>query len=879
MTKAFTLQLFALAAAILLTSAEISSQTFEEFKKQREAEFQQFRTEYNEFISQMSRQFDEYVQQRDREFTEYLNQRWSEYQVFAGMKKEEKPKPVLTPTLDPREALTAPRLLPAILPEPPTIPRPQPEPRLPLIQKSEPEKFPTHNIRFDFYGNPVNLNYDPAMIVTLPANINNHSISRFWNNASKSNYNYLAKQLGDYSRAMNLNDWGYYLLVRHTAREMYRHNPNGARLMAWFLMNRSGYKARAAYHENQVMLLLPAMQDLYEVNYQVFDGLKYYLVDGNAQRIHTYDKDFPDATRIVDMNINTPLNMGDAIETRTVGFRYAGRDYSLEFGYCLNTVKFYDDYPLAQIDLYFNAAVSRLAKESLVETLLPLVVNLPETDAANLLLNFAQTAFAYKTDPEQFGREKFFFAEEVLHYPYSDCEDRSVLFAWLVRELLGLKVIGLEYNDHVATAVKFNDDPGGSYLMHQNEKYTICDPTYINARVGMAMPQYASAAAILHETDNSHYYGAMRDKIWEAITAAGGKRAGNKQDLVFDSDGNAYATGFFKGSAVFGNTRLKADGDMQNAFVAKFNPRTEILWAQQLQSNSYSVAYHVALDHEENVYISGTFRDKIAFGNIAISTAEADIFIAKYNQQGMPVWAGKAAVDTINPSLNFIFSARYDGYGKHLGTEIFLEDVNYTAYGINFDQSGNVVLTGSSFTNTGLNIEEMRYATLEGFDPILNLKDENDRLIKQGYDPAIAGLFAAINLIKINNVVIPGSAAQEALDRFNPDFRKKAPKVYDGIARISFLKNDQGIVLINTENRRPVTIDYLKILDNSTIKITEFSDGNIQLDIIDGISLGRAIVWYNLNFVRLKKDTGDLLFDYARDNTQRLLNLKKDILY
>ena len=46
--------------------------------------------------------------------------------------------------------------------------------------------------------------------------------------------------------------------------------------------------------------------------------------------------------------------------------------------------------------------------------------------------------------------------DEPLFYPYSDCEDHSVLFAYLVRELPGLEVIGLDYPGHVATAVRFS---------------------------------------------------------------------------------------------------------------------------------------------------------------------------------------------------------------------------------------------------------------------------------------------------------------------------------------------------------------------------------------------------------------------------------------
>ena len=101
-----------------------------------------------------------------------------------------------------------------------------------------------------------------------------------------------------------------------------------------------------------------------------------------------------------------------------------------------------------------------------------------------------QNAFPYKTDDEQFGREKYFFPEETLFYPFSDCEDRSILFAYLVSNLLGLDVVGLEFPGHAATAVRFNSDVRGDFIDYRNEKYIICDPTYVNANYGECMPQF-----------------------------------------------------------------------------------------------------------------------------------------------------------------------------------------------------------------------------------------------------------------------------------------------------------------------------------------------------------------------------------------------------
>ena len=113
-----------------------------------------------------------------------------------------------------------------------------------------------------------------------------------------------------------------------------------------------------------------------------------------------------------------------------------------------------------------------------------------QREAVNILLRFVQTAFDYQTDNDQFGREKSLIGIETLYYPYSDCEDRSVIFSYLIRSLLNLEVIVLDYPGHIATAVYLEGQISGDTIQYGNKIYQICDPTYINAEIGMAMPKF-----------------------------------------------------------------------------------------------------------------------------------------------------------------------------------------------------------------------------------------------------------------------------------------------------------------------------------------------------------------------------------------------------
>jgi hypothetical protein len=101
-----------------------------------------------------------------------------------------------------------------------------------------------------------------------------------------------------------------------------------------------------------------------------------------------------------------------------------------------------------------------------------------------------QNAFTYEVDEEQFGREKVMFAQETLYYDKSDCEDRAILYAYLVRKLFHVGVIGVKYKDHMATALYIPMD--GDSVRKGRKRYVIADPTYATANIGMSMPKYKS---------------------------------------------------------------------------------------------------------------------------------------------------------------------------------------------------------------------------------------------------------------------------------------------------------------------------------------------------------------------------------------------------
>ena len=145
--------------------------------------------------------------------------------------------------------------------------------------------------------------------------------------------------------------------------------------------------------------------------------------------------------------------------------------------------------------MYADTPLDEKTKQQLYPALRQAIRGVPELQAVSLLLNWVQTAFEYEYDDKVWGGDRAFFPAESLYYPYCDCEDRSILFSRLVRDLLGLEVVLLYYPGHLASAVCLNQPVHGDFLTVCGKRYVVCDPTYIGAPVGATMPGMDNKAA------------------------------------------------------------------------------------------------------------------------------------------------------------------------------------------------------------------------------------------------------------------------------------------------------------------------------------------------------------------------------------------------
>jgi hypothetical protein len=337
----------------------------------------------------------------------------------------------------------------------------------------------------------VSLAFDPALKTRL-SGVSQEAIAGFWEHLARRPHEATVEDLRRRAQELSLNDWGVARLAHRLGRKAYE-GEREAVLFAWFALTKLGYRAKAGFSGEDVYLLMPTRQALFSVPYFSFEGEDYYVMapqQAEAPRsVKTYEGEYPGDQQDLSLRVASGPRTATEPVTRKLAFEFRGETHRLSVRIDRQRVRYFKDYPQTDFPVYFGARPGKPARQDLLASLRPLVEGKSESEAVNLLLRFAQTAFEYETDQEQFGREKPMFAEETLYYSASDCEDRAVLFAYLVRQLVGLEVVGLHYPGHLATAVRFSGEMSGATIRHNGARYVVADPTYINADAGQLMPR------------------------------------------------------------------------------------------------------------------------------------------------------------------------------------------------------------------------------------------------------------------------------------------------------------------------------------------------------------------------------------------------------
>ena len=469
-----------------LKKQEEQQRLLEEKKKQQEekarllAEKKKQQEEQKRLLAEQKKKQEE---EQARLAAEKKKQEEQERQLAEQKKKqqEKQSKPI--------EAVVVPVVL--------TVP-PQPKPVNPIVEN----KVSMATSDFDFYGTPMKVRWGNAEKFKLNGT-SKKDISDAFLELTDKGYTNLVHDCLELRKEYKLCDWAYYKMLQNIAEKACGKGTNEAIFLQGVLLNQSGYQIRFALEDNSKLHIMSRMDGFpYDRGYLTADGKLFFLMDGcKAKNLTVCDAAYPGEQMMSLAVAEQPDLKKDLSDKRTVISRFVNVSADMQMN--KNLMDFYTDYPtsydgkdmMTRWAYYANTPVSPEIKDKVYPQLKQQIGNAPKLMAANMLLNWVQMGLTYAYDEKVWGHDRAFFAEESLFYPFCDCEDRSILFSHLIRDLLDLDVVLVYYPGHLYTAVCFNEDVTGDYIMVNGRKFTVADPTYYNANVGKTMSKMDNSKA------------------------------------------------------------------------------------------------------------------------------------------------------------------------------------------------------------------------------------------------------------------------------------------------------------------------------------------------------------------------------------------------
>lgn len=200
--------------------------------------------------------------------------------------------------------------------------------------------------------------------------------------------------------------------------------------------------------------------------------------------------------------------------------------------------------------------------------------------------------------------------------------------------------------------------------------------------------------------------------------------------IAVDKDGNVYVAG--TGEAQWGSPVHEYSGGAGDCLVARLNDRGDLLWHTFLGGTGSDGCRAIAVDDGGHVYVTGESASAWTESIRTYGGGSSDCFVAKLDNKGAVLWntslggplydgGYSLAVDSYenvfivgnsvetwgSPIISHTggnhdgFAARLDKNGKLLWNTFFGSDDYDGCYSVSVDESGNVYVTGESFSEWG----------------------------------------------------------------------------------------------------------------------------------------------------------------------------------
>lgn len=805
--------------------------------------------------------FHKYARIRDEEFEEYLKEPWHDFAISAGLSDEPRSNLTRQPVFNYSGVdMTPPVNLPFFAAEGFNNSGTGQVKLIPRIRKPEPDIFTSVKGTFLFYGQPIDINYDKLLVMTKTTSVSEDSVSGFWSSFARSNSNQLVDQLMDYRDLLGLGDWGYFQLVKATSGYIFKTDRWNADLMTWALMIRSGFDVRIAFSQNSTTLLFPSGSTIYSRQFVVIGQKRFYLDrEMNSQLLVTCRNPFPDSEGSIDLRFNKSLNFNGKLMIRKFLYTWNNKNFDFALRYNPDVIRFYRNYPQTDAAIYFGAPISSTLKEDLLGQFYPILSKMDKAQAAVFLQQFVQHEFYYTLVSQKEVWANGRFAEEIVASKTGDDRGKAVLYSWLIRILLQLPVVGVHFPNYYSTGVCYEELLEGDFYYWNHQKYCLTDPTFLNAPIGVVMPEFSGLTPRLIDPSGSEVQTDRAAETWRQASKLGALRGGTGQDVVFDRQGRALITGYFTGKLSY------------SPFIACFSQGNSLQWIRKFEGDGKAVAFAITKVNDDEIYIAGAFKGKIVMDGVTVhgGTRNSDLFIAQFNKNGELIWLKKAGLDSSVQDASLAYLVKFDRPGDKISIHWSNEDRRNIAIGFGGVSETGLYFTGSEACTPGL----VPFSwTAAKFDISTDIFKEYTVLKSDKCHPKVAGIAALMKLLQKSGAEVTGKQLQTLVSRYKSSFPVDHVPMFKRIGQIRLLKNENGIISVHTVDNKALIFDNMMVADGARFNVSSLDNGDLSCAIISGFQSVVKEVKRTLNSFLIDCSSGNVILDYDHDHTMKTVS-------
>jgi len=338
-------------------------------------------------------------------------------------------------------------------------------------------------VTLSFYSEQINLSYNTNIILPFSDEVDERSIVAYYQQLQRRDYRTLLRALREQKQTLGLNDWLFYQLLRQTIAEiMPAQSAVQQELTTWFFLSQADFDTRLTFQSEQVFLYVYTTDEVFEVpmiqeNGRTYVNLTSINQEANSQQaLYLLNFVAQPQGRPFSFYLSRLPELRPQLQSRVFDFNFGEYVYQIDVTTDQTIVEIMKQYPFIAENQYLEVPFSSSISSSLLPQLRQMISDKTEREALEFLVAFTRSSFQYQDDKDFFGYSKPMIADEVFHYPYSDCEDRSALFYRLVQDLLGMPMIIIAYQDHLTIGVALSESCEDA-IEYRGREYCVCDPT------------------------------------------------------------------------------------------------------------------------------------------------------------------------------------------------------------------------------------------------------------------------------------------------------------------------------------------------------------------------------------------------------------------